>query len=376
MSKVLIFANDNSTLYNFRRELLTRLVSEGLEVVVALPAHPRNQAFADLGCTVIETPVSRFGTNPVTELATLARFVKVVRRTRPDVILTYTAKPNIYGGLAAQVCRVPYVSTVTGLGVAFQSKGALQGVSASLQRLAFRKAHKVFFQNSDNLATFQDLSIIRGQAEVLPGSGVNLQLHRLEPYAADDGVTRFITVSRIRRDKGFDELFEAIRRLCSSRDDLHFDIVGWYEDDRYRSLVEEMRACFPVTFHDEVSQQRVHELISASHALIHPSHHEGMANVILEASAAGVPCIASDIPGCREAIDHGATGLLHPVQQVAAMVEAIEEFLALDWAARRSMGLAARAKVETDFDREQVVGRYLVEVGDAISSTGGKALSR
>lgn len=362
MASVLIFANDNSTIYNFRRELLRRLLIEGFDVTVALPAHERNQVFRDLGCAVIETPLSRFGTNPVTEAATLIRLVSVIRQTGPDVVLTYTAKANIYGGLAAQLCHVPYIATVTGLGMAFQSDSVLRRISVCLQRLAFRKAQMVFFQNSDNFAKFQRLSIIGRQAAVLPGSGVNLDLHQLEPYCPGRDRTRFITVARIRQDKGYDELFEAIRKLCADRDDVEFDIVGWYEDDSYQEVVREMLAGYPVTFHNDVSQERVHELMAGSHCLIHPSHHEGMPNVVLEASAAGIPSIVSDIPGCREAVDDGVTGLLHTVRDSDALCATVQKFLSTGWETRRQMGLAARHKMEAEFDRERVVDRYKAEI--------------
>ncbi|MEI2671609.1 MAG: glycosyltransferase [Marmoricola sp.] len=183
MPRALFIVNHNATIYNVRRELLQRLVGNGFEVFIAVPTHERNQAFRDLGCTVIDTPVSRFGTNPIIELATIARFVRVIRKVRPDVVLTYTVKANAYGGIAAQVCRVPYIGTVTGLGAVFQSPGLLQRISANLQRFAFRKAHKVFFQNSTNLKTFRNLSIVGEQAALVPGSGVNLKLHSLEPYS-------------------------------------------------------------------------------------------------------------------------------------------------------------------------------------------------
>lgn len=367
MANVLIFVNDNSTLYNFRRELLGRLVADSFDVTVALPAHERNQAFRDLGCTVIETPLSRFGTNPVAELATVARFVRIVRGARPDVVLTYTAKPNIYGGLAARLSRVPCIATVTGLGAAFQSESVIRRVSALLQKLAFRDAQRVFFQNADNLATFRRLGVVNEQADVLPGSGVNLKLHRLESYSPDADKTRFVTVARIRQDKGYDELFEAIRRTCSHRDDVEFHIVGWYEDDSYRDIVAEMQARYPVVFHQGVSQERVHELMAESHCLVHPSHHEGMANVILEASAAGIPSVASDIPGCREPVEDGVTGLLHPVRNVSALHDAISRFLEIGWTDRREMGLAARRKIEAEFDRESVVHRYVGEINRAVA---------
>lgn len=361
MPRVLILANDNSTIYNFRRELLSRLVDDGFDVTVALPSHERNDVFRQMGCAVVETRLSRFGTNPVTELFSVLSFIRIVRNETPDVVLTYTAKPNIYGGFAAQVCRVPYLTTVTGLGAAFQSDSVVRRITTLLQRLAYRRSNRVFFQNAANRAEFERLGVVRRNTEVLPGSGVNLDLHALEPYAGDEGRARLITVSRIRRDKGFDELFAAIGQVCAARD-VEFHIVGWYEDSRYRETVTDMQSHYPVVVHGSVPQERVHDLIAQAHGLIHPSHHEGMANVILEASAAGVPCVASDIPGCREAIDDGATGLLVAVRDTGALVAAIERFLSIPWEDRRAMGLAARKKMETEFDRERVVDRYLDEI--------------
>jgi len=203
---------------------------------------------------------------------------------------------------------------------------------------------------------------VRENVALLPGSGVNLSLHELEPYAPDGGVVRFITVSRLRQDKGFDELFAAIRSVCAVRDDVEFHIVGWYEDETYRDVVLEMQEHYPVTMHGSVSQERVHDLIAQSHCLIHPSHHEGMANVLLESSAAGVPSLASDIPGCREAIDDGVTGFVVPVRDAAALASRIERFADLPWAERHEMGLAARRKMEAEFDRKQVVERYVEEI--------------
>lgn len=361
-TRVLILANDHTTIYNFRRELLERLVSDGCQVDIALPADPRNESFRQLGCHVIEMRLSRFGTNPFEEFATLVRYTRLIGALHPDVVLTYTAKANIYGGIASQIHRVPYLTTITGVGTVFQSDGLLKRVSVLLQRLALRRSARVFFQNEANLRTFRGLGIVRENVALLPGSGVNLSLHGLEPYAPDDGVVRFITVSRLRQDKGFDELFAAITRVWAVRDDVEFHIVGWYEDDFYRDVVQEIQERYPVTVHGSVTQEKVHELIAQSHCLIHPSHHEGMANVLLEASAAGVPSIASDIPGCREAIDDSVTGMLVPVRDEAALASAIERFANVAWAERREMGLSARRKMEAEFDRKRVVEEYMSEV--------------
>ena len=373
MARVLIFANDNSTIYNFRRELLRRLVGEDFEVTVALPAHERNEAFRQMGCEVVELPLSRFGMNPVAELFTWLSFVRIIRTVAPDVVLAFTMKPNIYGGIAAQVCRVPYITAVTGLGAVFQTPSVVLRLTTLLLRLALRKASVVFSENSENLARLEQLGVVRGNGEVVSGAGVNLDLHRLEPYAEDIGRVRFITVSRIRSDKGYDELFAAIRLVCAARDDVEFHVVGWYEDDSYRDTVANMQSHFPVVVHGEVSQAQLHELLAESHALIHPSHHEGMANVILEASATGVPPLASDIAGCRESIEDGITGLLFRVKDEHALAAVIDRFMALSWQEHRLMGLAARKKMEAEFDREHVVDRY---VGALRSAALGHLVNR
>ncbi|HZK04733.1 MAG TPA: sugar transferase [Actinomycetaceae bacterium] len=366
--RILIFANDNSSIYNFRHELLQRLVSSGHEVTVALPPHERNRAFEDLGCSVLETRLSRFGTNPFAELLTAAGFMRIIRAVRPDVVLTFTMKPNIYGGIAARIRRVPYISAVTGIGAVFQSDGVMRRIITALLKPALRHSSAVYFENADNRAHFERLGIVRGNTRVVPGSGVNLALHGLEPYPDDAGPFRLVIVSRVRKDKGYDELLAAIRQVCAARNDVEFHIVGWYEDDSYQETIREMERNYPLVVHGSVPPERVHELLAQSHALLHASHHEGMANVLLEASATGIPSLASDIPGCREAIDDGVTGLLFPVRNTDALTATIERFLALPWEERRAMGLAGRRKMESEFDRERVVDRYMDGISEAIAA--------
>lgn len=197
---------------------------------------------------------------------------------------------------------------------------------------------------------------------MLPGSGVNLSLHKFEEYPENEKKVRFIIVSRVRKDKGFDEMFDAIKEVSKDHKHVEFHIVGWYEDDNYKIKIDEMVEQYPVIYHGTQTQEKVHELIKGSHCLIHPSHHEGMANVLLEAEAAGRPCIASDIPGCREAIENGKTGFLFKPQNSESLIKAIEEFLQLTHQRKVEMGISGRKKMEAEFDRQIVVQRYLEEI--------------
>jgi len=205
MNNILILANDNSTIYNFRRELLLRFLEDGYTVIVSVPSNERNKVFINMGCIVEETSLSRFGTNPLREILLIRDYVKLIERTIPDIVLTYTAKPNIYGSFACQKCNVPYINNITGLGSAFQSNNLLKVIMLLLQKRAYKKSQCVFFQNASNKQYFEKKRVVNSCGALLPGSGVNLSQHQFENYPENDERIRFITVSRIRKDKGFDE---------------------------------------------------------------------------------------------------------------------------------------------------------------------------
>jgi glycosyltransferase involved in cell wall biosynthesis len=362
MSKVLILANDNSTIYNFRRELLQRLIEEKYKVIISLPDNERNKAFIEIGCVVEETPLSRFGTNPIKEILSVKNYVSLIKKISPDIVLTYTAKPNIYGSLACQICNVPYINNVTGLGAVFQTENLVKKIMLILQKRAYKKSHCVFFQNASNKKYFEESKIVGNNTALLPGSGVNLELHQFEPYPENDGNIRFILVSRVRKDKGFDELFEAIKVVSQMTKNVEFHIVGWYEDDEYHEKLDYMQKNYPVIYHGSKSQEEVHKLIAECHCLIHPSYHEGMANVLLEAAASGRPCMASNIAGCREAIEDDKTGFLFDVKNSKSLIEAIQKYMNLTYEKKYEMGILGRKKMEDEFDRQIVVNRYLEEI--------------
>jgi glycosyltransferase involved in cell wall biosynthesis len=362
VGRILILANENSTIYNFRRELLHRLVTEKHEVVISLPHHERNIELVKIGCRIDEIELSRSGTNPLKELALLYSYKKQIKRINPDVVLTYTAKPNIYGSLACQKLHIPYINNVTGLGSMFQSENIIKKIMLVLQKKAYKKSSCVFFQNESNQKYFIENNIVGKNNRLLPGSGVNLNLHKFEEYPEDDRKIRFALVSRVRKDKGFDEMFEAIRKLSVQYKYIEFHIVGWYEDDNYKKKVDEMVENYPVIYHGSQTQEQVHELIKKCHCLIHPSYHEGMANVLLEAASTGRPVLASNIPGCRETFDEGVTGYGFEVKDTAELVNTIEKFIKLPYEDKKQMGIAGRAKVEREFDRQVVVDSYIEEI--------------
>lgn len=355
--KVLIVANDFTTVYNFRIELVSYLIEQGVDVILALPEDTRNQHFRTIGCHVENLFISRFGKNPFVDLKTTVDIYRIIKKVKPDIVFTYTAKPNIYGGFAAALAKTPFVANVTGLGANFQKKSVVATIMLILQRLSYRNAKMVFFQNQSNLDFFVKEKVVKKHYDLLPGSGVNLITNPYEEYPHND-IKRFITVARIRRDKGYDELFSVIERLQKENIPAEFHIVGWYEDEEYQAKVEQLKGP-SVVFYDGVPHEKVHELITMADCLIHPSHHEGMSNVVLEAAATGRPAIVSDIAGCVEAVDDEQTGFYFRVKDGEDLYEKVCRVIHTKREDCVLMGQAARQKIERQFDRQSIVQKYV-----------------
>ncbi len=355
--KILIVANDFTTVYNFRSELIDFLVKKGEEVFIALPEDERNEAFISLGAKVIPLYINRFGTNPLEDLKTTFAIRKIIKNVNPDIVFTYTAKPNIYGGLACRFTKTPYVANITGLGTNFEKQNIIAKIMLVLQKTAYKKAKMVFFQNNSNLEFFKSKKVVKKNFALLPGSGVNLKTNAYQDMPSNDKV-KFITVARVRKDKGYDELFEAINRAAKDNLNAEFHIVGWYEDDEYKAKIESFNSNKNVIFYNGVSHEEVYRLLIGCDCLIHPSHHEGMSNVILEAAATGRPSIVSNIPGCAECVADGESGFYFEVKNAADLYEKIKYFTTLSYQQKSDLGKAARQKAENEFDRQIVINKY------------------
>lgn len=363
MFKVLVLANDETTIYNFRRELLKRLISDNFKVYVCFPqGSEKTQAIADMGCELVDISIERKGKNPIKDIGIIAEYRRILKKYNPDIVFTYTVKPNIYGGIACARLGVPYVANITGLGV-ISNRGFMQTLLLKMQKYAFRKAQKVFFQNEDNYILYKNKEIINQQGSIIPGSGVNLQLHRFESYPENGRVIRFITVSRIVEKKGYDELFEAAQIIKSKYDNVEFHVIGWYESDKYKRIIEKLEKQNVIIYHGSQPQETVHELVAQSDCLIHASYYpEGMSNVLLEAQACGRPVITTNHTGCRDTMEDGKTGILIEAASVDDLVNGIERFLGMEYIDRVSMGKRARKMMEERFDRQIVVDAYMKEI--------------
>ena len=359
MKTILILANSSGGLYDFRNELVLEL-RKHYKVAASLPDSVKTDLLEKEGVEVIKTPVNRRGVNPFEDLKLLETYKDLIRRYQPALVLTYTIKPNIYGGMACAALGVPYIATITGLGSAFEKKGLFLSMIEIMYRRGLRKADCVFFQNQENLNLFRQYSLVTGKSRLVSGSGVSLAAHPFMEYPEGND-TYFLYVGRMMREKGIGELLTAARRLSGER--VHFGLMGYCDEDWQEKLDEAQQQGFidQLGFHTEVN-----EYYKKASAVVMPTYLEGMSNVLMEASACGRPVIASNISGCREIFEDGVTGIGFAPKSADSLTDALKKFLALDRGQRAAMGQAAHDKMAREFDRTKVTAAYMQEIEKAV----------
>lgn len=358
MKKVLILVNHDVVIYNFRRELVERLLQDGYEVYISSPYGDRIDELVAMGCKYIEASISRRGTNIIEELKLLFYYKKIIKNVKPDVVLSYTIKPNIYGGMASKALNVPYIANITGLGTAVENKGVMQKITIILYKVAFRKINCIFFQNTENRQFFIDNNIAIGKHRLIQGSGVNLEQFHVLDYPSDETI-EFVFISRIMKEKGIDQYLEAAEYIRRRYSNTRFHVCGFCEE-AYEDKLKELQDKGIIEYHG--MQRDVRIILEKTHCLIHPSYHEGMANALLESASSGRPIIASNINGCREAFDEGISGFGFEVKITDALIEKLIKFIELPYEQKKTMGLAGCRKMKSEFDRNIVINAYMEEI--------------
>lgn len=357
--RVLFLVNHDVVIYNFRLELVERLLNDGYEVHISSPYGERIDDLVALGAKYHEIQMDRHGMNPVKEGKILMAYRSLLREVKPVIVLGYTIKPNIYGAMAAAEKNIPFLANITGLGTAVEDAGASQTLMIALYKIAFRKIRKVYFQNTENQQFFIDNGIALGKHELLPGSGVNLERYPLKDYPQDETI-RFAFISRIMKEKGIDQYLEAAETIQKEYSNVEFHVCGFCEEE-YEGKLQEFDSKNVVVYHGMIRD--VAGFLDDIACVIHPTYYpEGISNVLLEAAASGRPIITTNRSGCREVIDDGINGFLVRERDSKDVADKVKKFLSLSWEQRRDMGLAGRRKVESEFDRQIVVESYMREI--------------
>lgn len=364
--KILILANSESGFYQFRKELAEELINPGsylknedhekCELFLSVPKGSFIPKLEEIGVKFIETNVDRRGLNPKKDWELFKFYKKIIREIKPDYVFTYTIKPNIYGGIACKLLKVPYIVNITGLGTAIENDSLLSKVLMKLYRYSLSSAKTVFFQNETNKELFEKKKIVRNKTVLLPGSGVNTDFHNFEDYPEDSKIS-FLFVGRIMKDKGISELLDCAEYIKSKYPNAEFNLVGGYDEEEFTDRVNDLSEKNIIIYHGQ--QNSMHDFYKNAHAVIMPSYHEGMCNVLLEGASTGRPLLASDIPGCRESINADISGIFFEPKNTQSLIQAVEKFINMPYSERKQMGIMAREKIEKEFDRKIVIKEYL-----------------
>lgn len=371
---VLITVNAAWNIWNFRLPLIDALRADGHQITVLAPPDDAVAALERIGCRVRPLEMSVKGLNPVEDLKLQRRLTSIFREERPDVILSYTIKNNIFGARAARAAAVPFVPNVTGLGTAFLSGGLLQILAEQLYRRAFAALPIVFFQNEDDRDLFLDRRLVRaGQARVLPGSGIDLVRFAKEEMPPAEAPPVFLMIARLLRDKGVSEFVAAARRIKAGHPDVRFQLLG-ATGSQNRSAID--AATVQAWVAEGVVEylgttDDVRPAIAAATCVVLPSYREGAPRTLIEAAAMARPLIATDVPGCRAVVAPEVSGFLCKVRNADSLAAAIERFLALSPEARRAMGQAGRARMESQYDQAIVVAAYREAIASLVETRAG-----
>ncbi len=365
---IAILTNNDDDIYCFRKELIEDIIDAGYEMLISCPNGEKFELMKHIEYRYDDPIIDRRGTNIISDLKLFIHYFNLFIKNKPSVVLTYTAKPNVYAGIAAHILGIPVISNVTGFGSVLNEGGFKQKLIMSLFKFSFRRSSCVMFQNSTNMKLAEDSGMVKGERKLIPGSGVNTERYPLQLYpdggnGIDGPKIVFNYIGRILHDKGVDDYIEAAKRIKAEYPETEFNMLGFIEptEIHYEKLLSELEKDGIIKYRG--SQKDIKPFVSASHATIHPSTYgEGMSNVLLETASSGRPIISTDNPGCRETFIDGKTGFIYHGGDVDALCEQIKRFLSLPNEERKAMGEKGREYIKANFSRKIVIETYLQKI--------------
>ncbi|WP_436517637.1 glycosyltransferase family 4 protein [Ekhidna sp. To15] len=357
--KIAFVANTCWNIYNFRRGLVHHFLNKGNEVVVLAPKDEYSDRLLEWGVKWIDTPLEGTGANPVKDLSYLLKLISCLKAEKPDVLLTYTIKANIYACLAGKLKGVPVICNVSGLGTVFLVKGISGKIAKTLYRLAFRFSSHIFFQNEDDEKLFTSIiSIDKNKTGILPGSGIDLEEFKVAPLS-NSQANSFVMISRVIIEKGVREFAEAASHFATD-ESVRFTLIGKFDKTHSRSISkEELDYWIGANWIEYLDHSDdIKKVISNHEAVILPSYREGTSRTLLEGAALGRPLIATDVPGCREIVKDGYNGFLCEVQNAKSLRDKLKLFLSLNSNEKEQLAANSRTLVAENYDERIVIDIY------------------
>ncbi len=365
-NRIALVANSTWNIYNFRLNIIEKLLKEDFEVFVIAPVD-KYIHYKDKYPEIIHIPLKqlhRDSLNPWKDFRLTHELTQIYKKLKPDLVLHYTVKPNIYGGIAAKINNISSLAVVTGLGYTFIHNGFIKKITKSLYRLTSGFHKKVIFENIDDRILFTENALIKKDKGIsVKGCGVDSSFFSPMPNGILKEKTTFTFIGRLLYDKGVKEFVEAAKIIKNKFDKVDFWLVGEIDKNNPAAVrkddLEDWVNEKVITYHGATND--VKKYIAASDCIVLPSYREAIARSITEGMAMEKPVITTNTPGCREAVEHGKNGFLVPIKDVSALSNSMEQFLHLDYDRRHEMGVLGRKKVLAEFD-DKLVANQIVDI--------------
>lgn len=368
-NKIVLSANSDWYIYNFRKNTILELKSQGYDVFILCPYGEYCSKLESLGCSVSIIRMVRKSKNPFYEFQSIYDYIKIYRSIRPDVILNFTPKANIYSALAALLYKAKVINNISGLGSAFFSKGKISFPVKLLYKFSQKCSDHVFFQNNDDLDLFVKNKIIPiNKTSRIPGSGVDLEKFSLQTRK-NDGDVNFILVARMLWEKGVQYFVDVARLVKKDYPNANFFLLGAIDDGNPHGISQEQInnwANEGIIVYLGVTDS-VESVLREMDAMVLPSYYrEGVPKSLLEAGALGKIIITSDNVGCRDTVDDGINGYLCKSKDLESLYEAVLKTLKLSYDQRLKMGQNGRKKMEKEFSEKIVLDEYLKKIREML----------
>jgi glycosyltransferase involved in cell wall biosynthesis len=359
--RVAIVLNTSWNIYNFRMNLVRSLQAQGHEIHTIAPNDEYTHYLTDANCIHHPLKMDSRGANPIKDLALIFELFSIYRKVKPDVILHYTIKPNVYGSLAASLLRIPVVNNVCGLGTVFLKDDMLSSFAMFLYKISFKFPKKVFFQNPDDLKLFLDKKLVPAKSvDLIPGSGIDLSRFQPMEFQRNQKFT-FLLISRLITDKGVLEYIEAVKKLRSEGLDARFQILGAIDPEHKRGIQREVVQEWinAGTIEYLGTTKDVRHFINLADCIVLPSYREGTPRTLLEAASSSKPIVATNVPGCTQVVEDHVNGLLCTLKDADDLAAKMRDMANYDNETLKAMGTNGRRKMEAEYDESIVIDKYL-----------------
>ncbi len=342
------------------------LLEKGHEVHTIAPEDDYTNLLKEAGCIHHRVKMDSRGANPIKDSALIFELFMIYRRVKPDIILHYTIKPNVYGTLAASLLRIPVVNNVCGLGTVFLKNNLVSFIAIALYKISFRFANKVFFQNPEDLKLFLQKKLVPARAvDILPGSGIDLNKFKPGIFKRNEKFT-FLLISRLITDKGILEYIEAVKKLRAGGMNANFQVLGAMDPEHKRGIkkkvIQEWINSGIIDYLGTTNDVR--SFIDSADCVVLPSYREGTPRTLLEAASSAKPIIATDVPGCNHVVQNNFNGLLCEIKNANDLADKMKQMAGMEDETLRVFGLNGRAKMELEYDESLVINKYLLALDE------------